>query len=177
MQTEIKFKTGDITAMAVEAIVNPANTDLRMETGVAGAIAHKGGKWIVEECQRIAPIPLGEAVVTTGGVLKAPYVIHAAAMSPGGKVTEESLRQAIHNTLLRTEGRAFKSIAIPAMGTGAGGLNVEESARALLPVILAHLKSTTSLETIIFVLADDETKQKFENIYHELTARSAPKSA
>lgn len=177
MQTEIKFKTGDITAMAVDAIVNAANTDLTMETGVAGAIANKGGKWIVEECQRIAPISLGEAVVTTGGVLKAPYVIHAAVMNPGGKVAEESLRQAMHNTLLRTEGRAFKSIAIPATGTGAGGLNVEDSARAMLSVILDHLKSTTSLETIVFVLADEATKRAFENVYSELTARPAPKSA
>lgn len=177
MQTEIKFKTGDITTIVADAIVNAANTDLTMEAGVAGAIAAKGGKWIAEECRRLAPIPLGEAVVTTGGILRAPYVIHAAAMRPGEKVTPESLRQAVRNTLLRVEGKGFKSIAFPAIGTGAGGLSVEESARVMLQTILDHVRATTSLESVVFVLADESTRQTFENIYHELTARPASKPA
>jgi O-acetyl-ADP-ribose deacetylase (regulator of RNase III) len=116
-------------------------------------------------------------VVTTGGILKAPYVIHAAAMKPGEKVTAESLRQAVHNALLRTEGRGFKSIALPAIGTGAGGLSVEESARVMLQTILEHVRATTSLESVVFVLADESAKQTFESVYHELTERPAPKPA
>ena len=96
MPTKILFVQGDITDMAVDAIVNAANTDLTMDAGVAGAIRRKAGERIQEECERLAPIRLGEAVVTTGVTLKALFVIHAASMRPGEKATAESLRLATH---------------------------------------------------------------------------------
>src|SRR5208337_1069595 len=94
MPTKIYISKGDITDMAVEAIVNPANTDLLMGSGVAAAIRRKGGERIQEECERLAPIRLGAAVVTTAGNLKALFVIHAAAIRPGEKATAESIRLA-----------------------------------------------------------------------------------
>ena len=74
---------GDLTEQDVDAIVNAANNDLQLGGGVAGAIRRKGGPVIQEECNRIGSIPLGEAAITTGGRLKARYVIHAASMSLG----------------------------------------------------------------------------------------------
>lgn len=71
---------GDITEMAVDAIVNAANNDLILGAGVAGAIRRKGGPRVEEDCERAGPIRVGEAAVTTGGNLKALFVIHAASM-------------------------------------------------------------------------------------------------
>jgi O-acetyl-ADP-ribose deacetylase (regulator of RNase III) len=173
MQAKIHFLKGDITDMAVDAIVNAANTDLVLGAGVAGAIRRKGGSRIQEDCDAVGPIRLGEAAVTTGGNLRANYVIHAASMRLGGQTTADSLRLATHNTLLRAEEKTIKSIAFPAIGTGVAGFSMEECARIMLTEVLQHLKSRSSLEKIYFVLYGDAALQVFEDTYRQLTARPA----
>lgn len=173
MPVKIQFVKGDITEMAVDAIVCPADTELHLDAGVAGAIGRKGGARIQEECGLIGRIALGETAVTTAGNLKAFYVVYAAAMRPGEKATADSIRLATHNTLLRTEEKAFKSIALPALGTGVGGGSIEESATIMIQQVLEHLKSRSSLENIYFVLFDDAALQAFEGAYQMLTGRPA----
>ena len=173
MRPKIHFVQGDITNMAVDGVVNAANTDLTFGAGVAEAIRRKGGRAVEEDCARIGPIRLGEAAVTTGGNLKAFYVIHAASMRPSGKATAESLRLATRNSLLRAEEKTFKSIAFPAIGTGVAGFPIEECARIMLKEVLEHIKSTSSLETITFVLFDEPALKAFEDAYKELTASAA----
>jgi O-acetyl-ADP-ribose deacetylase (regulator of RNase III) len=173
MLPKIYFQKGDITEMAVDAIVNAANTQLIMEAGVAGAIRRKGGKTIEEDCERIGAIGLGETAVTTGGNLRALYVIHAASMHLGAQATTESLRLAIRNSLLRAEEKAIKSIAFPAIGAGAAGLPLAECARIMLTEVLQHVKSRSSLERIYFVLFDDEALRVFEETYERLTGKAA----
>jgi O-acetyl-ADP-ribose deacetylase (regulator of RNase III) len=176
MPTKIYISKGDITDMAVETIVNPANTDLLMGSGVAAAIRHKGGERIQEECERLAPIRLGAATVTTAGNLKALFVIHAATMRPGEKATAESIRLATRQTLFRAEEKAIKSLALPAIGTGAAGFPAEECARIMLKVVLEHIKTRSSLEKIYFVLYDDAALKAFAEAYQELTGRPAAKT-
>jgi O-acetyl-ADP-ribose deacetylase len=173
MQPKIHFVKGDITDMAVDAVVNAANTDLILGAGVAGAIRRKGGPHIQEECDRLGPIALGGAAVTTGGNLKALYVIHAASMRLGGRTTADSLRLATRNTLERAEEKGLKSIAFPAIGTGVAGFPIEGCAHLIIAEVLDHLKTRTSLEKIYFVLYDDEALKVFEETYKQLTARPA----
>jgi O-acetyl-ADP-ribose deacetylase (regulator of RNase III) len=173
MRAKIYFVQGDITDMAVDAIVNAANTDLVLGGGVAGAIRNKGGPRIQEDCDRIGPVHLGQAPVTTGGNLKAHYVIHAASMRLGGKTTADSLRLATHESLLRAEEKTFKSIAFPAIGSGIAGFPVKECARIMIEEVLKHRKMVSSLEKIYFVLFDAETLKVFEETYKELTEPSA----
>ncbi len=173
MPTTIHFVKGDITEMSVDAIVNAANTDLILGAGVAGAIRRKGGPRVENDCERIGPIALGEAAVTTGGSLKAHYVIHAASMHLGEKTTAESLRLATRHTLMRAEEKGIKSLAFPAIGTGIGGFPMEECAGIMIEEALHHLKSRTSLEKIYFVLYDDAALKVFEDTYTKLTERPA----
>ncbi len=173
MLTKLHFTKGDITEMAVDAIVNPANTNLKAGGGVAAAILSKGGKRIQEECDFIGSVPLGETAVTTAGTLKAFYVIHAAVITTGGAATAQSVRLATHNTLLRAEEKAFKSLAFPALGTGAGGFSMEECATIMIHEVLEHLKSRTSLENIHFVLFDDAALAVFEDSYAKLAGHPA----
>ncbi len=173
MPTKIYFLKGDITDMAVDAIVNAANNDLVLGAGVAGAIRRKGGQRVEEECERIGPIALGGAAVTTGGNLKALYVIHAASMRLGGRTTADSLRLATRNSLLRAEEKAIKTMAFPAIGTGVAGFSMEECARIMIQEVLGHIRSRSSLEKIYFVLYDDAALKVFEDTYKKLTARSA----
>src|SRR5579863_4502355 len=162
---------GDITEMDVDAIVNAANNDLILGAGVAGAIRRKGGRQVEEDCERIGTIPMGEAAVTTGGSLKALYVIHAASMRLGGATTAESLRSSVKNSLLCAEGKALKSIAFPAIGTGIAGFPMDECARIMIHEVLEHVKMRTSLEKIYFVLYDDVALKVFEDAYRQLAAR------
>jgi len=171
MPTKIYISKGDIADTVVEAIVNPANTDLVLGSGVSGAIRRKGGERIQEECERLAPIRLGAATVTTAGNLKALFVIHAATMRPGEKATAESIRLATRQSLFRAEEKTIKSLALPAMGTGVAGFPVEECAQIMLKAVLEHIKVRTSLEKICFVLYDDATLKVFEDTLQKLTSR------
>ena len=173
MQTKLDFVKGDITDLAVDAIVNAANTDLQLGAGVAGAIRRKGGEKIQEACDEIGPIRLGETAVTGGGNLKAFYVFHAASMTLGGRTSAESLRMSTRNTLLRAEEKAIKTLAFPAIGTGIAGFPMEQCAEIMLSEVLRHLKSRSSLEKIYFVLFDDAALHIFEETHARLTRQAA----
>jgi O-acetyl-ADP-ribose deacetylase (regulator of RNase III) len=173
MAAKIFFQKGDITDLAVDAIVNAANTDLTLGGGVAGAVRRKGGRTVEEDCERLGPVALGGAAVTTGGNLKALYVIHAASMHLGGTTSADSLRLATRNSLMRAEEKAIRSIAFPAIGTGVAGFPMEECARIMLAEVLDHIKSRSSLEKIYFVLFDDAALRVFEEAYTKKTGRPA----
>jgi O-acetyl-ADP-ribose deacetylase (regulator of RNase III) len=149
----VELLEGDISELEVDAIVNAANTDLVLGTGVAGAIRTKGGPGIQEECKTVAPIGLGQAVATGAGELRARYVIHAAGMGPDRRTSGGVITTVTRNTLLCAEDKKVKTIAFPAIGTGVGGMKLEESARIMLKVVLDYLEEgTSSLKKVMFVL-------------------------
>ncbi len=164
---------GDITELEVDAIINAANNELILGGGAAGAIRTKGGPRIQEECDRIGPIRLGEAAVTTAGNLKAHYVIHAASMEMGEETTANNLRSSTRNSLLRAEEKGFKTIAFPAIGTGIAGFPMQDCANIMIGEVLEHLKSHSSLEKIYFVLYENAALKVFEETYKNLTAHPA----
>lgn len=163
----VEFVKGDITEADVEAIVNAANTDLKLGAGVAGAIRRKGGPTIQEECDRIGPIELGEAAVTGGGQLKARFVIHAAGMDLDGGVTPSSCQRATINSLRHAEQKQLRSIGFPAIGTGIGGLDMPRCARMMLQAVRDH--QPVSLERVVFVLYDDEALKTFQQTWKQMT--------
>jgi O-acetyl-ADP-ribose deacetylase (regulator of RNase III) len=162
---EILLSRGDIAQQDAEAIVNAANNHLWMGAGVAGAIKRAGGREIEEEAVAKGPIPIGEAVATGGGRLKARYVIHAAAMGRDLRTDADKIRQATQNSLRRADELALKTIAFPALGTGVGGFSLEECARIMLDVVRRHSASGTSLERAVFVLYDEPAYQAFERVW------------
>ena len=159
---EIVIAQGDITDADVDAVVNAANNDLQLGAGVAGAIRRKGGPSIQEECDRIGTIPLGEAAITTGGRMKAKYVIHAASMQLGDRTTAENLEASTRNSLLRADEKKIKSIAFPAIGTGIAGFDTRRCAEIMLRVAADHLKGNTSLDRVVFVLFDAASREIFD---------------
>ena len=124
---EAEILHGDITKLEADAIVNAADTSLRMGGGVAGAIKRAGGQEIEDEAVAKGPIGVGEAVATTAGKLKARYVIHAAAMAWEGHrlATEDSIRNSLRNSLAMADELECKSIALPAIGCGIAGFPLE----------------------------------------------------
>lgn len=164
LKDKIIIMQGDITDIEVDAIVNAANTRLLLGSGVAGAIRRRGGDSIQRECDKIGSIPLGEAVATVAGKLKAKFVIHAAGMHLGGSVSEEPLREATNNSLLRADEKGLKTIAFPAIGTGVGGFPINRCAQVMIDIVVEYLKNEkTCIENVYFILFDMETNKVFND--------------
>ncbi len=160
----ILLSEGDITAVSADAIVNAANTELLLGSGVAGAIQRRGGPAIQKACEEHGPVALGEAALTTGGQLPARFVIHAAAMEPGGRVSEASLRASTRASLELARANGLRSIAFPALGTGVGGFSMQRCAELMLAEVRTHFAGETSLETVHFVLFGEPAYRVFEQV-------------
>jgi len=169
IKEKIQILQGDLVAQDAETIVNAANNDLQLGGGVAGAIRRKGGPAIQEECDRIGPIPLGEAAVTGGGNLKARYVIHAASMRLGEPTSETNLRASTRASLLRAKELGIRSIAFPAVGTGIAGFPMRRSAEVMLEEAAAHLAGETSLQDVRFVLYDRPAYDVFVEVWRKMS--------
>ena len=158
---KIEVYQGDITQLELDAIVNAANNRLWMGGGVAGALKRAGGKEIEVEAVKKGPIPIGEAVATGAGSLKARYIIHAAVMGQDLKTDAEKIRQATKNSLLRADELGIKSIAFPALGTGVGGFSLDECARIMISEVRQHSAMKTGLEKVGFALYDEPAYEAF----------------
>lgn len=168
MALKISIIKGDITTFEGGAIVNAANNQLWMGGGVAGAIKRVGGSEIEREAVSKGPIPIGGAVTTSAGKLKAKYVIHAAVMGRDLKTSEEYIRTATINTLKEAEKLKIKSIAFPALGTGVGGFPYEECAKIMKKAIEESEKEFKYLQEVVFYLFDDEAYQTFKKVFEKV---------
>lgn len=163
-KTVIHLRKGDITSQPVDAIVNAANSGLMGGGGVDGAIHRAGGPSIVEECRkiivRIGRLDTGKAVITTGGNLKAKYVIHTVGpvWRGGGANEPELLASAYTESLKLATAYKLRSIAFPSISTGAYGYPLPDAASTALRAVAKYLgENNTTLETVDFVLYDSTT--------------------
>jgi O-acetyl-ADP-ribose deacetylase (regulator of RNase III) len=168
-RSKVVLRQGDLTEAQVDAIVNAANNDLVLGAGVAGAIRTKGGPSIQAECDKLGPIPIGEAAITGAGKLKARFVIHAASIRLGGRTTEAALRNSTRNSLKRAAEKRLESIALPAIGTGIAGFPIERCAEVMLEEARDHLRGTTSLTRVEMVLFDAPALKAFAHALAKMT--------
>ena len=172
------LKKGDITEEDTEAIVNAANSSLMGGGGVDGAIHAKGGPKILEECKKIRQeqypygLPTGEAVITTGGNLKAKYVIHTVGpICLEGSLTKDKkslLEKAYWNSLKLAKEKGIKTISFPSISTGAYSCPVFESAKTALKTVMDFIEKEDFLKEVRFVLFTDDTYQEYEKALREL---------
>ena len=156
----IALAQGDITRFPADAIVNAANNTLLGGGGVDGAIHRAGGPAILEECRGLGGCDTGEAKATTAGRLPARYVVHTVGpVWRGGESREDELLAACHRNSLELAARlGCKTIAFPAISTGAYGFPVERAARIALATVA---ESLGDLERVTFVLFDGPTRDVF----------------
>jgi O-acetyl-ADP-ribose deacetylase (regulator of RNase III) len=166
--THIELVEGDITDLEIDAIVNAANSQLILGSGVAGAIRDKGGDVIQEECDRLGGTYVGGAVMTGAGKLKAKNVIHAVGPRMGEGDEETKLRNATMNSLLVASEHHLSSIAFPAISTGVFGFPVEKCAEIMLTVVVEYLKRPSQLESVIFCLWGQDNYDIFLNTIKKL---------
>jgi len=156
-QTTLELIEGDITALDTDAIVNAANEALAHGGGVAGVISRRGGPAIQRESdawvREHGPVPTGSAAITSGGRLKARYVIHAVGpVYDGTPRSAELLAWAVRSALRLADEHGLRSIALPAISTGIFGYPMEEAARVMLRAAAGYLEGETGLERVVFCL-------------------------
>jgi O-acetyl-ADP-ribose deacetylase len=171
-KARVRLETGDIALADTEAIVNAANNELWMGSGVAGAIKRAGGAVIEQEAVRQGPVAVGESVITSAGTLPALYVIHAAAMAPGRLATEESVHAATASALALAADQQIESISLPALGTGVGGLSLHDCAQQMLTAAQEHCHKLASPKEIRFVLYGDNAYKFFQEVLDTLDPAS-----
>ena len=171
--TTLQLLQGDITEMDADAIVNAANSSLMGGGGVDGAIHRKGGAKILESCKEIRKkdwpngLPTGKAVITTGGNLKARYVIHTVGpvWKGGSQGEEELLASAYRNSLKLAIEKNLKSIAFPSISTGAYGYPIESACRVALITVRSYLEKNDLLEKVIFVLFSESDLETYKKTF------------
>jgi O-acetyl-ADP-ribose deacetylase len=161
-ETDLQLLEGDITDLAVDVIVNAANEKLQLGSGVAGAIAKKGGPSIQEECNRIGGTPVGTAVMTAAGNLKVKHVIHAVGPKKGEGEEDRKLASAVRASLALAERQGMRSIALPAISAGNFGFPMDRCARIMLTEIQRYIQGGTKLEQVIVCLYGDEAFDTFK---------------
>ena len=170
MLKQISIFKGDITQIAVDAIINAANTSLLGGGGVDGAIHRRGGAAILAECQKIRAkqggCAVGEAVITTAGNLPAKYVIHTVGPTwlNGEKNEPILLENAYRNSFKLADHLGLKTIAFPNISTGIYRFPKQLAAQIAFKVINDELKQSQSVQEVVFVCFDDENF----NIYQSL---------
>ena len=160
--TTIELVQGDITEMSTDAIVNAANSELLHGGGVAGAIVRKGGQIIQEESDRIAPVAVGQAVITGAGNLNCQYVIHAVGPRMGEGDEDTKLKNATLNSLQLADEQALGSICFCAISTGIFGCPMDRCADIMLKTVKGYLSGMTGLKRIVFCLYDKMGYDTFE---------------
>ena len=157
----VRTYIGSITTLSVDAVVNAANSDLWMGSGVAGAIKRKGGDIIEQEAMAQGPIKPGEAVITSAGALSAKYVVHCAGMSPGEPATFDFVKSSVQEALKLATENELTSIAFPAIGAGVGGLSKEQSTKAIIEAVEDHSTNADSINEVVLVSLSPEVDGAF----------------
>ena len=157
--TTLRLVSADLTERDVDAIVNAANSHLQHGGGVAGAIVRKGGHIIQDESDKIGYVPVGGAAITSGGKLKAKYVIHAVGPRMGEGDEDNKLTKAINSVLTLATEKGLKSISVPAISAGIFGFPKDRCARILVAETAAFLEQNpkASLNLIEFCIFDQES--------------------
>ena len=174
-QAELSIIKGDITQQAGDAIVNAANSSLMGGGGVDGAIHRAGGPAILAECRQIVSrqgrLPTGEAVITTGGNLKAKHVIHTVGpIWHGGSKGEAGLLESAYRESLKLAAENHLSrISFPSISTGAYSYPLDEAARVALGTVISFLRgSAGSIKEVVFVLFDSRTFEAYSSVLREV---------
>jgi O-acetyl-ADP-ribose deacetylase (regulator of RNase III) len=170
-QSTLEVVQGDITQQNIEAIGNAANSALAGGGGVDGAIHRAGGPSIMAELKaKYKGCPTGSAVITSGGNLKAKYVIHAVGPRYSGSPKDaELLSSAYRKSLELCIQNKIASIAFPSISTGIYGYPVEEASRIALKTVMDYLKNHPEIKVVRFVLFDSNTYRVYEEALKKLS--------
>jgi O-acetyl-ADP-ribose deacetylase (regulator of RNase III) len=163
LRERIETIEADITTLAVDAIVNAANSALMPGGGVDGAIRRKAGRELTEDLYGIGHCNEGEAVITHGYRLPASRVIHTVAPVWAGLEDQKAtLARCYESALKLADTHQLRTIAFPGIGTGAYGWPADVAARIAFDTVVAHLKVCAIQTRIIFCCFSRADRERYE---------------
>jgi O-acetyl-ADP-ribose deacetylase len=164
---------GDITQLAVDAIVNAANASLLGGGGVDGAIHRAAGPALRDECRALGGARTGEAKITGGHRLPAKHVIHAVGpvWHGGGSGEDEALASCYRSAMRLAAERGLRSVAFPAISTGAYGFPLERATRIAVAEVARALRDGTSVERVVFCCFSALDREMYEHVLGETEPR------
>ena len=167
---------GDITGLAVDAVVNAANTSLRGGGGVDGAIHQAAGSELLAQCRTLGGCRTGQAVITGGYRLKAKCVIHAVGpvWNGGTRGEPELLRSCYRRSLQLAKAHGLASIAFPGISTGVYRFPPDLAAELSIGVVLDEVREPGSLRRVLFCCFSDEAAQIYKAVLRERGCSAAP---
>jgi O-acetyl-ADP-ribose deacetylase (regulator of RNase III) len=153
-QSKVRIVKDDITDLEVDAFVFYAIEDLTIGSGFGTAISVRGGPTIEKELKELAPVSMGEAVITAAGKMKAKHIIHAVGPRFQEEDTEGKLRTAMVNSLKKADENGIERLAFPAMGAGFYGVPLDLCIKVMLKTIKSHLEGETGIKEVIISVFD-----------------------
>jgi O-acetyl-ADP-ribose deacetylase len=144
-----------------EAILRSVTSELAADTAFSRELELEAGAEVSRRLQAMGDLPVGAAVVTPGGDLPAPFLIHVVLRSAEEPVGREAVRTALVNGLRRARELGLESLALPPLGTGAGNLDAQEAAAVMVPVLRDHLPSSPHLRDVVILAATAYEEEVF----------------
>jgi O-acetyl-ADP-ribose deacetylase (regulator of RNase III) len=165
----IRVVVGELVEQAVEGLVRPVRSDLAPVSTASRDIGIAAGEELEERLARLGTLPLGGAVLTPAGALRAGYLIHVVVMSEEEPQTSLSVQRALRNGLRRASDWGLASIALPPLGISVGMIEPEESARALVEILFNHLDEGLAPLDLTIVVASDFEARLFDGLIDEMS--------
>lgn len=169
----IEVVVGQLEEAAAGAALRPVACDLAPVNPAMARFDRAAGEAVEQQCRQLGELPLGSAVITAGGDLAVPFVVHVAVRSAEEATTASVVGRGLLNGLRRLEEWGIEAVAMAPLGTGAGNLDAEESAEAMLPVLARHLQSASYPSHVTIVVENDYQRAAFA----AAVARHAPDRA
>ncbi len=170
----IEVRVGELATAPTGAVVRPVATDFSPVTPAMRRFDEVAGPAVTEQCARLGDLPLGSAVITAAGELPTGFIVHVAVRSPTDNPTSAIVRQGLRNALRRLTDWDVESVALAPLGTGAGNLDAEESAAAMIPLLAEYERERGRPLGMSVLVEDAYQKAAFEAELARLTgSRSA----
>ena len=164
----ISLVKADVTDIEVDSFVFYAQDDLKLSSGFGNAIAVRGGPAVRKELAELGPIKVTEAVATTGGNMKAKYIVHADGPKFQEENTEKKLKDTIENALKCAEEKGVESIAFPPMGAGFYGVPIDKSAEITTMTLAGYLNNGVKIKNVIICANDNREYNALQKQFNNL---------
>lgn len=150
----IEVRLGELGEIEAGAVMRPISSDFSPVTPAMGRLDRAAGPAVEAQCARLGELPAGSAVITAGGGLRAPFIVHVVVRTPEENATAGVVRRGLQNGLRRLAEWEIDSVAIAPLGTGAGNLDAEEAAAVMIPVLMDHFGAARHPSRVVLVVED-----------------------
>lgn len=167
----IEVTRGELAAADVDAVMRPVSGEWEPVTPAMRRLELAAGPELLAHCQRVGELPVGSAVITPAGSIRARFMVHMIVRSTDEPVSESSVHRALQNGLRRVQEWGLERVALPAIGTGAGNLDAEDVARIMVETVYEHA-ATADYPTHVELMVESDYES--EAFLRQLAARELP---